>query len=385
MPSPPLAPRFEILTTRDDFRRLQALWNPLLRISGNNSVFLTFEYLDTWLAVYGPGRTLRILAAWLGEELVGVAPFSIGPGPNRARRWLRYAGILGASGDELSEFLDFLIAPGHEEALTPRFLDFLLRDLRRDWDVASFGLAPSTSPRLPILMKRLHADGLPLRVVDAVPSPFLPLPASWYEVRQAKSRNFRSVWNRLHNKHRVEILEAGRDLDLDAAFDVLLRLNQSRWGSEGQAFTTEKTRRFHRMLAHRFHELGWLCFLLMKIDGEFAAVRFDYVYDGKLWNIQGGWNPALSQLSPGRILLGAQIQWCIRRDLREYDFLAGDADYKRTWATHERRLTKVEVFRPGSVRAQIFLRLRQLKERLKPSRREPAAVAELPNAPVSLT
>lgn len=374
----------QVADTTQAFHALAPHWNALLRSSTRPSVFLTFEYLSTWWDVYSGSCKLRILSAWKEGKLVGLAPFAIGFGRSPSRRLLRHLSFLGFHGSELPEFLDFIVAPGCEEALIPLFLQTATEEWRREWDVLYLNLVPSDSPKLNLLLSQSESGGFPGRILDSLPTPYLPLPGSWEELLRDKSKNsrkqFHNHWNRLHKQHRVEILRAGEDVDLDQAFEVLLSLNSRRWGAEGAAFTTCRTRLFHRKLAHRFHSLGWLCFLLMKVDGVFAAARFDYVFDGKLWNIQGGWNPDLAQLSPGRMLLAVQMQWCIAQGLREYDFLAGEASYKRSWATAERRLVNVEWLRLDSARTQAFLALRSLKNWLTPL--QAAASAPLPAKPL---
>lgn len=378
--------RLQLVTTTEEFHRLEPYWNPLLQRSGSNSVFLSFEYLTTWWETYGSNFKLRILAAWKDNDLAGLAPLAIGHG-HGPRSWLRHLAFLGFHGNELSEHLDFIVAPELSEEVIPQFVRFVRQEMRHEWDLLYLSLVPSESSHLASLLPEASAHGIRGGILDTVASPYLCLPGSWETLLESKSKNFRKQFNnlrnRLHKQHRVEILQAGEDLGIDDAFDVLLRLNQQRWGAEGKAFTTQKTRAFHRALAHRFHSLGQLSFFLMKIDGAFAAVRFDYVYDGKLWNIQGGWDPQFAPLSPGRLLLAWEIQWCIREGLREYDFLAGEAEYKRSWATHERRLSNVEFFRPGSMKAGIFLGLRHLKDSFKPAKADPAT--SLSQAPVSST
>lgn len=371
MPTLPSAIHLRLITSAHDLLSLESQWNQLLRSSLNNSVFLTFEYVTTWWDVYGSNRKLRLLTAWSDDTLIGAAPLAIGPGPQPVRSWLRHLAFLGFHGDELSEFLDFLILPRFREELTARFLDFLLDEMGDEWDTFFLSMVPSDSPSLASLLPSAGSRGLSSQPREEVPCPYLPLPGTWEELLQSKSKNFRksfqNVWNRLQ-KHQVEILHAGTDISIDEAFSVLLQLNRARWGADRQSFTSEMTTRFHRNLAHRFHQHGWLSFFLMKIDGVFAAARFDYVYGGKLWNIQGGWNPDLAALSPGRMIIAYQIQWCIQQGLKEYDFLGGEAGYKRSWATQERQLQNLEFPHPRSRRARLFFSLRHWHLRIKAAR-----------------
>ena len=96
----------------------------------------------------------------------------------------------------------------------------------------------------------------------------------------------------------------------DEAFKVLIDLNHKRWGSDGKAFQSEEFNAFHAELCRLFDERGWLFFRLMKLDGEFVAARYDFVYGGKLWNYENGSLPELSKLSLGKLVFGYSVNIC---------------------------------------------------------------------------
>lgn len=363
---------FNIEIVKDDasFHALESEWNPLLRRSAANGVYLTFEYLKTWWGAYGNQFKLRILTVRRGEQLLAIAPLAIGPGPGLLRRPLRHLTFIGALGDTAAEFLDFIVEPGLEAEISPRLLETIHDELSSEWDVLYLNLVPAKSPVLSEALSVLPQFRDLAVTMEASPSPYLPLPPSWPELLRSKSKNFKKQfnnhWNRLHKRHDVQILWAGKDIDLDLAFDELVRLNRQRWGGDGQAFNSKRFNEFHRRLAKTFHTLGWLYFCIVRIDEETAAARFDYVYNNKLWNIQGGWNPEFAHLSLGRLLIGMQMKWCIENGLREYDFLAGESAYKRSWATDARTLLNVEILNPRSRRALAFHEFRILKNLLDP-------------------
>ena len=360
----------EIIKDAKAFHALQEEWNPLLQRSSANGVYLTFEYLSTWWNTYGDQFQLRILTARRGEQLLGIAPLAIGPGSGMIRRPLRHLTFIGSLGDTAAEFLDFIIEPSEESTVVIKFYEAIYDQLGREWDVLYLNLTPAQSPVLAQALPVISQYRGIAVTMDASPSPYLPLPATWPELLSAKSKNFKKQfnnhWNRLHKNHEVEVLRAGHEISIDDAFDALVALNSKRWGGDALAFQSTRFNRFHRELAETFHQLGWLYFRIIKIDGEIAAARFDYVYNNKLWNIQGGWNPKLSHLSLGRLLIGMEIQWCIEQGLTEYDFLAGESDYKRSWATDARTLLNVEVLNPHSWRALAFQEFRIVKNLLDP-------------------
>ena len=59
----------------EQLRTLSAEWNRLLEGSCSDTIFLTWEWCEAWWKAYGNDRSLFVLTAWEGSELVGIAPF----------------------------------------------------------------------------------------------------------------------------------------------------------------------------------------------------------------------------------------------------------------------------------------------------------------------
>jgi len=348
----------------------------LERSAARQSVYLTWEYLSTWLEVYGNDCKLRVLTARDDNgQLLGIAPLVIGRGTTLSRSYLRRLTFMGIHGDAAAEFLDFIIEEGREEEVAAALYRTIAVDLRKEWDILELKQVPAKSPVLTKLLTILPQHGAVATRLEAVPSPFLPLPDTWEDLLSSKSKNFKkqfkNQWNRLHKRHEVVILRAGEDLCINEAFDILIRLNHHRWGDEGQAFQSKRFVEFYRKLATEFAEKDWLYFYLMRVDGYYVAARFDFVYGDKLWNFQGGWSHDHKDLSLGRLFIGMSMQWCIAKGLKEYDFLAGDADYKRSWSSDSRTLLSVEALNPHSRRAFVFQQARVLRNLLGPHAHHP--------------
>lgn len=358
--------KIELIEEYASFQKLAGEWNPLLGQSSANGVFLTWEYLTTWWEAYGTDYELYVLAARNdSDELVGVAPMMIGKGHCFPRKHFRHLTFLGGLGDSVAEYQDFVIAKDSEKELIPVFFEKMMSDLNGKWDVFLLPLVQEDSPSLNALLGTVPQFGGHTVQLSSRPSPHIPLPASWDEFIKSKSKNFKkqfnNQWNRVHKNHELEWLEAGKDLSIEESIDILMELNLKRWGDEGKTFKSEVFTAFHRKLATTFQEKGWLYFRILRLDGQFAAVRYDFVYDNKLWNYQNGWLPELGKLSLGKMLIGHSVKWCIDEGLREYDFLAGDTAYKKSWATQTRHLMNVEISNPTSARAFAFQGLRNFR------------------------
>jgi len=358
--------QIDVVLDEAGFRDLEPEWNPLLQRSSSNSVFLTFEYLHLWWEVYGKDYRLFIFTARDEEgRLIGIAPMMSGFGHVFPRKLFRHLTFMGGLGDSLAEYQDFIVEPGLEAEVTPRLYESMIRDVEADWDLLFLPLVNEESAVLPHLLKAIPEHGAYSFQLSSRPSPNIPLPGDWDEFLRSKSKNFKkqfkNQWNRLHKNHCVEWVEADRDISIEDAMKVLTELNLQRWGDAGKAFKSDAFSEFHQRLAESFREKDWLYLRLLKVDGQWAGARYDYVYGGKLWNYQNGWLPQMSNLSLGKLLIGHSVQWCIEQGLKEYDFLAGDSSYKLSWATRTRHLLTIEILNPASRKAAAFEQLRMLR------------------------
>jgi CelD/BcsL family acetyltransferase involved in cellulose biosynthesis len=63
-------------------------------------------------------------------------------------------------------------------------------------------------------------------------------------------------------------------------------------------------------------------------EGKAAAAMFCFDYEDTLYLYNSGYDPELSPLSPGIVLIGHCLQDAISRGKRYFDFMRGEEDYK---------------------------------------------------------
>jgi len=363
--------QLQVLDRFADLQSYASRWNELLAKSASSSIFLTSEWVEPWWEVFGADLELMVLVAEEHGRLIGIAPLMIAPHPSPGGRYIRTLMFLGQGGDTLAEHLDFILEPGREAELIDAFIDHLTGPMRRRWDALLLQRVLDTSVNRSLAIEQLRKRGIAVVTRNELPSPYLPLPESMDSLLTAKSSNFRYQYQRSRKRllatGPVKFLTAGQDIALDDAMRVLAELNRERWQDLGSSFRTERYRQFHMALARRLQERDWLWLSVLTLDGQPVAARYDFVYGGKVWCMQGGWKPSLQNLNLGMIMTGEVIAWAIGRGLREYDFLGGEDHYKRRWADAERTLVDLEAFNPATLRGRLWPRVRALKRALSPA------------------
>ncbi|MFV0526922.1 MAG: GNAT family N-acetyltransferase [Acidimicrobiales bacterium] len=339
-------------------RRLHPDHDTLLAATAQPSVFLTATWLRTWFEVFGALHQPVNLAIERDGDLIGVAPFVIRePVRQDPVRRLVVAGQHPTSG----EYLQPVGRPGQEAEVAGAVVDELTGPARRRWDALVIQRARADSPMVAALAAALRERRVPVRLVDTGTAPYTRLPADPDDLLTGRSRNFRGqvrqTRNRVARLGPVDPVEPELSgAALSAGLEEMVRMHRVRWRTES-SFDTEPKLAFHRRLAHRFAAEDRLYLSLLRVGGTTIASRYDFVYAGKMWCIQGGWDPSRAQVRPGLYLTDAALRWAAARGLREYDFLGGAADYKTRWATGHRPRVSVVAANPATARGRIYAHL----------------------------
>src|SRR4051812_26586603 len=113
-----------------DLEAAEAEWNGLLSRTAADSIFLRWEWIQTWWKHFAtPDRSLYVLAVRQSGQLVGLAPFYQQVVKSPRMKELRFCG------DDVSpDHVDLIIAPGYEEAVGGALQGYL-RANQADWDL----------------------------------------------------------------------------------------------------------------------------------------------------------------------------------------------------------------------------------------------------------
>lgn len=338
---------------------LEAEWTDLLATVDQPSPYMGWDWIRTWVDIWGDRFDVVILTIRDScGELIGVAPLSVHPSKEFPR--LRHLMVVGQK-LTWSEYLDVLARPGEEAKVAAAAVGHLLGPAKRRWDLLWIEKMLQSSPMIPQLEHAFADRGCGFRTVPTAPSPYLPLPDSTDKILANTSRNFRGqvkqARNRVAKQNDSALLIAGVDIGFEEAYDELVRLHHLRW-PHGGAFLDEPRRQFFRQWGARALERGELFLALLSVGGTAIAGRFDFVFDGKMWCHQGGWDDDYSSLRPGMALTLATMEWGIENGLSEYDFLAGEHDYKLRWCQDQRELRSFQAANKWSPRGRLYAAMR---------------------------
>jgi len=347
-------------------------WQQLERALPTVSVFQSALWTRTWVEHYGDAVSTRASLFHAGGAVRGVAlvtesqqqregPFSI--------RTLH----LGTAGESPAdsvcvEFNGPLAAPEHRAAFSARLRERI--DAIPGWD-------------------RLNLDGVPaddfelLRGADAGWESRL-VPSRYFDLAQCRASG-KLVLEELPRNRRGDIrrkLKQLSDVQLDwlegaeasvEAFDELVALHQGRWESVGKpgVFSQRRFCAFHRTFLTR--AAGRQSAALVRVrDGKTTlGVIYGLLEPRRFLVYQCGFNRELWSLGPGMISHALAMQAALERGYDEYDFLAGEQNYKRHLSNAARELVWAALPRDRYV-FHLMKYVRQIKRSVAAFLRKPA-------------
>jgi len=289
--------------------------------------------LAWWRHVAPKGALLRAVAVFENDDrLVGLAPFFVNPG-----RRVDYR-LLGAG---ITHRLSPLAAPGREREIAA-LVGRTLADSSPRPDLIAFEGIDATSPWPQIFVESWPGRFKPWRYSASThPAPVLELEGSFEEWLASRSRKLREELRRT-SRHLESndgtILMAQGDVAVREALEAFIRLYASRWERNRSGFGQE----IEEMLIDATRSLaarGEIDIWTLRADGQIRGVNIVLTAGGELMGFRSAFDPRLSKLGPGLLMLRTVIEEAFASGARRLDLGVGAEPYKLRLATGDAPIT----------------------------------------------
>jgi len=331
----------KVVDTEAGLQALENEWNELESSMLQRSVFLTWEWAESWWRVFGYRYQLAVIVVYTytgngTKIIVGLAPFVITS--NRPSRLM----FLG-NPDVASDHLDILVRQGYDQLVVEAVCK-KIAILSGKWSTAQFD-SVGTESALHTVCESIVKGGHPYcREINA---PYIKLPSTWDAFTSQRSRNFRYTLSRHRRKlyaafdEQVKFRQVVKYDDLYPAMNTLFSLHQEVKQSVGLrgAFATQEKRYFHNLLARRLLALDRLLLCELLIADEVVASIYCFRFQNRVSFYQTGYSLRFAQYRPGQQLMAYTVLIAIEKGYEIFDFLRGDEDYKRHW-TDENKINQ---------------------------------------------
>ncbi len=317
----------EELTTVEALERLRPEWRQLWARCDSATPFQSPEWLLPWWRHFGGGE-LCALTLRQAERLVGLAPFWVRTNPQA-----RTCDLL-LLGTGITDYLDVLVDPEAEADTTAAMFSWLARERER-WDVCDFQQLRPGSP----LLDSAFATNWRGEIAVQERCPVLALAAAGELVDRSPAlwEKARYYWRRAARIGPLCMEEARRD-NFEELFMALLRLHHCRWEARNSpgVLAEEAVQNFHREAALGLLARGALRLYGLRLAGRIVASYYGFAAGRRAYYYLGGFDPELTQLSLGTLMVAHAIQEAINESAREFDFLRGAEAYKYRWGATDR-------------------------------------------------
>ncbi len=317
-------------------------WPALFDAAANASPFLSPAFVETWIEVFSGPFSGRWISWYDGDTCVaGTVLLSRRSkrGPVPVRLLVIGTGAEDGVNSPWIEYNDVLCRTGYEDQVADSLAGVLAA---MEWDRLYLpGFAAGS------VLQRVFKGRLPgFRESSPKPSLFLPLAGGGAEsYERALSKNTKGQLRRslkLYAERGAVKLTAAATQDESVAFlEGLAEHHRALWRRRGGGggFRTDDIMRFHRGLVARGQEASYVDLVRATAGGAAIGYLYNYVYQGKVYFYQSGFEyEADPKIKPGLCTHALAIEHYGALGLSEYDFLAGDARYKRSLARGERTL-----------------------------------------------
>ena len=282
-----------------------------------------------WRHLRPRGSELFLLCVSRGDELIGLAPWYT----RRSFGFGRVVRFLG-DGRACSDYATVAAAPGWRGEVWREIEKWVIAEAGRSWDTFVLSGISAADEQFSAFCRGLgeHCIGVHERTIANTWR--LSLPDSWDAYLAQLSKQHRNRVRRMkrdfYDTGKAVLHRVTNATDFERGFEIQCRLHQIRRHSLGDSgcFADPRFKAFLRDATQRFLAAGKLRLQWTEVEGQVVAFDSGFVDNDALFVYQTGFDPASSDLSPGRLHFQASIAKAIEEGYRSFDFLRGDEPYK---------------------------------------------------------
>jgi len=300
---------------------------------GNNlrwpSVFVLPDWLDAWWQVFGAGYEPLVVVVKEDEEVIGIAPLKLKDG---------VASFIGDN--SVCDYLDFITAPGKEDAFARALLDYLtahevkslVMETLRPESVGGHNFVEEGKRR-----------GAPAACSQIEVSFEMELPTSWETyLASLESKQRRDVERKMRQLDKVAEVrflvlrdsEVGED-ELAVFFQMMTESRHDK-----ALFMTVEMRSFFQKIAAAMSSYGLLRLAFLDVGVARVAAILYFEHNDRIYLYNSGYMPQYAEMNVGLVSKLYCIKQAIEERKKGFDFLKGSEVYKFRLGGREAKLSR---------------------------------------------
>ena len=311
------------MTTQEGFEVIKETWQALFELAGDVTVFQSFAWNYAWWKTFGRGYDLAIIVVRQEDKVVGLAPFMV-------RRRLGISQIEPIGSDQYAYF--GLLKESNRQDVIQAIGDCLARAY--PFGLIHFPYFNVANSSVNILNASLSSAGW--REIRWLRSVAQCVRAgrgynSYLMAKSQKARyNLKRERRKLEEHHQMVVSHySGSDLD-EQVIQRMVDIQRRSWLSRRSVAPVNSGAL--NVLILELGRAGMAEVSILTLDDLDAAFVLTFRSNQIAHCISIAFDEKLEHLSPGKVLINICIQRLLDGGVTAYDFLFGDAEYKRFWA-----------------------------------------------------
>ncbi len=319
-------------------RSLESEWNDLLARSTSPQMFLSWEWVVSWLDAIENRIIPFVVVVRDGDgRLRGLAPLY-----HWRYKFLKlWVDVLQPLADHHTGIMypGLIIDREHPVAVS-RAIGAELLKRKKDYDLIWIPRMGTWHDEVLHLTEGLRDTSLTIRQRPcSYSSTQLPNNVEEYtqQLTRKVSQNLRRATRKVEQAG-GEVVTCDNKADLEEFKQALYFLHDRRWTQKGELGLFERrplAKRFYEEFLPRAAALDWLRIKAIRADDSFKAIKLGYAYDKSLLSVQAGFDPEYIS-GAANVLLFDVICGAIDEGLEVYDFLCPHTKHKGQWNAKER-------------------------------------------------
>jgi CelD/BcsL family acetyltransferase involved in cellulose biosynthesis len=328
-------------------------WEALFQADPEASPFTSPGWARAWSRSWLGSSRPWIIAVREDGQLTGLAPFVLS-----RRGPFRTLSQLGGHPQR-----DVLALPDARERAVEAVATEVVRR-SEEWDLLAVNCFPGDSR----LVASLQREGLRSHCRRRASYPGLTLPETFDEYLAAlpskRRKDLRRHLRRIDDGV-VEVRQLHDSAAIAAAVSRWQELKVTWWDTRGaRIHADQRGGRFAGFLNDVMLELvpaGLAEIWELHHSGDVVGVEMSLLDRRTFYSWEGGYDPAVAHLGPGKVAIGEAIRVAIAGGRRYFDLMRGGQDYKYWYGASDREAESLVLAsnRPGSRAAQLVVLLRE--------------------------
>jgi len=317
---------------RDALERHITTWDQAVSESRLDTVFLTHGWLNACLDVFVRDECFLLPTVWEDERLIGAAALQM------------HSGVIEFVGKERGDYLGVILAKELSDSAAQQVTQMIL------------DAAADACPRFRRFhLQKVRADSGLLRYLEGasgvhcIRTEHIVAPSMDME-RSSEALKKKSLVRHERKLQRMGNLTSEtytREADIAPRLETFFEQHIRRWENTPfpSLFLSQPNKEFYRALVKRLDETGMLRFTTLMLDQQLIASHFGFCRAGVFTWYKPTFEPQMSKYSPGEVLIKQLIERARDEGCNEFDFTLGNEAFKQRFATENRDVFELTVYR----------------------------------------